>query len=153
MTRVRTRGTTLIEVLIVLVVFAVLATVVAPAGRKWRASREFESASARVLDTLSEAHERTLQSKQAKQYGVHVESNSLTLFEGTAYNAASPSNEVIDLGDDVVVTVDLDDDGADIVFVRLTGEVLVGGTLTLTHTSLENERIITIYESGVISEK
>lgn len=147
------RGMTIVEVLIVIVVFGILAAVISPSARTWRASRELESTTAYVLDVLTEARERTLQSKDAKQYGVEIESDAVVLFVGDTFSSSAGTNERTSFGSDIQLASSLSGGATAVVFSRLTGEASVGGTITVTHTTSGASRDIVIYETGVISEE
>lgn len=147
------RGVTLIELIIVIAVFSIIAMFIAPSGVAWRASRELERATATVLDIFAEARERTLQSKNALQYGVAIDDSDIVLFEGTAYTDGASSNEYHDLGENITA-VDMIEGGAtSVYFSRLMGEASATGTIEISHSITGASRRITIYATGLVDEQ
>ncbi|MDP3989534.1 MAG: prepilin-type N-terminal cleavage/methylation domain-containing protein [bacterium] len=146
------RGVTLIEIVIVVAVFGILSAIIAPSGGAWRAGRELESASAIVLDTLGEARERTLQSKNAKVYGVAIHNSDVVVFEGDTYSEGASSNMSYSLGGDILAVPTLTGGASAVVFGRLDGSVTATGTIELTHQISGVSRSITIYASGLVDE-
>lgn len=115
-------------------------------------SKALDTDALKVLTKLREARALTLASKNDAQWGVHLASSSITLFEGASYDAGDASNVNINLNPLVTLaTITLEGGGSDVVFDRLTGSTPQSGTTTLSLiASSTMTRTIVIYETGVV---
>lgn len=148
--RVYDLGFTLIEVLVVIAIMLILSMVTITGLGSFSYRSGPSSAARTVLGTIEEAHARTLGSHNDTVHGVHVESNSVTLFQGATYNASDVQNEVRPLpARTTISTISLAGGGADIIFTRLSGTTAQTGTLTIQSTADATVfRTITIYKTG-----
>ena len=137
------RGFTLIEILVSITVIVIVILVVVSGLSSFRKSAELNQAVDGVVSQLREARRRTIESKDASQWGVHRESSRTTLFKGAAYSAGAPDNEVFTLPSAVTAA-----GPADIVFKRISGDTDNAGTVTLTLGT--DIRTINIRSSGLI---
>ena len=137
------KGFTLIEIIVAIAVIAVIVLVIVSALASFRRSADLNHAVDGVTAQLREARRRTIESKDASQWGVHIESSRTTLFKGTTYSSGAADNEVFTLPNTVTAS-----GPADVVFKRISGDTDQSGTLTLTLGS--STKIITIRSSGLI---
>ncbi len=137
------RGFTLIEILISVAVVAIIVLIIVSGLSAFRRSADLNHAVDGVLAQLREAKRRTVESRDASRWGVHVESSRTTLFKGTTYSFGAADNEVFTLPSAVTAS-----GLADVVFKRISGETDNAGMLTLTLGS--NTKVITIRSSGLI---
>ncbi len=145
------RGYSLVELLVVM---AVLSLIAALSLRTYFALKEHEildSDAVRISAELAEARSLTLSGKDGNQWGVHLASTSVTLFEGASYSSGASGNIVTSLDPSLVISViSLSGGGNDAVFQRLTGNTTENGAVTLTLIASSTEsKTITIYGTGL----
>ena len=137
------KGFTVIEILISVAVIAIIVLIIVSGLASFRRSADLNHAADGVLAQLREARRRTVESRDASQWGVHTESSRTTLFKGTTYSPGAADNEVFTLPNTVTAS-----GPADVVFKRISGDTDNAGTLTLTLGS--STKVITIRSSGLI---
>lgn len=145
------RGVSLVEVLIVIGILAIIAALTFETYISVNANKALDFDAQRIIAELSQARSLTLGSKNGTEWGIHVASTSVTLFEGDAYIEGASGNMVSSLNPVVRISnISLYGGGADIVFKRLTGNTNVTGTILLSNVASSSvSRVITIYGSGV----
>ena len=140
------KGLTMLEILISIAVIAVVVIIIASALAAFRRSADLASAVDGVSAQLREARRRTIESKDASRWGVHVESSRTTLFKGATYLPGAADNEVSGLPSTVTIA-----GLTDIVFKRISGDTDNSGTLTITSTQdTSKTKTIIIRSSGLI---
>jgi type II secretory pathway pseudopilin PulG len=121
------RGYTLVEMLIILVVLMVLAGIVITGYNKFIDNKQLTEAVEGTTSLFQRARERTISSKDNIMYGVHVDNpggSQLTMFKGNNYSiiskrfSAVPDIYVVPSG----VAIDLVN-ATDIGFYKITGDV------------------------------
>jgi prepilin-type N-terminal cleavage/methylation domain-containing protein len=144
------RGFTLIELLTVIAIFGIVMSITLVAFVSYRHNQALELATHSILSALAEARSMTLSSINAKRYGIHIETNSITLFQGSEYSASDPSNVVNPLDSAAEISAFLSGGGSDVVFERLTGNANTSGTILITSVSDPSKSaMITLYSTGV----
>jgi prepilin-type N-terminal cleavage/methylation domain-containing protein len=147
----KSRGFTLVEIVMVLAILVFLAAGAASAFSSFTRERALTGAAESVLSLLRSAHGQTLAAKNDASYGVHFASSTVTLFRGATYVQGGAGNVAVSLDSRVIVSVvSLSDGGSDVHFTRLTGEAEEYGTITvaLVSTSTRTARI-TVSPSGL----
>lgn len=151
MRNVRQRGFTLIEVLISTVIIAIIVGFGSNIITNFRNQQLLDTITHSVATTLEEARQRTLASDGAKQYGVHLESDSYTLFEGDTYVSTDPNNIERSIDSRAALsTITLTGGGSDVVFERLTGRTNQSGTFIVDVDSGVLQNTVTINGTGII---
>ncbi len=147
----KSSGFSLIEIVIVIAIITIVTTLAFQSFGNGTAQESLNKGAATIVAELGRARSLTLSSKDALQYGVHIDQNSIVLFSGDTYFASEQTNASVTLDATVAVTAtSLTGGGSDIVFQRLTGITAQYGTITLTSTSdASKTRTITIYQSGL----
>jgi prepilin-type N-terminal cleavage/methylation domain-containing protein len=147
-----TRAFTLIEILIVVMLMAILTVVTIRGFHTLSINKPLESEVQHVVGELNRARSLTLASQNADQYGVHLESSRVTLFEGTSFVNGAASNTVATLSPTVTISsIALTGGGSDVVFQRLTGKTTQDGIIKLSAVSSSTvSKTITVYQSGVV---
>jgi prepilin-type N-terminal cleavage/methylation domain-containing protein len=143
-------GFTLIEVLVVIAIMLIL-TLISLQGLQTFAYRTGYIGAARtVLGALEEAQARTLASDNALAYGVHFETSSVTIFQGSTYVAGAATNDVRTLPNRTSIdNIALAGGVSSVVFARLTGTTPASGTVRVIVTADPTaSRTITIYKTG-----
>jgi type II secretory pathway pseudopilin PulG len=144
-------GFALIELLIVLVIFFLLAFLIVPNLNFFRKQSTLNFATEDIIGVLRLAQNKTLASEGASVFGVYFETDKYTLFKGGAFVAGAPDNEAHSLPSEVIISEINLDGGPATVFNRLTGITSNDGSLKieLTGDASQNKTII-IDSSGAI---
>lgn len=144
------KGFTLVEVLVVMAIMLIL-TLISVQGLQTFAYRTgYISAARTVFGALEEAQARTLASDGSLAYGVHFETDSVTIFQGSTYTAGTVTNDVRTLPARTSIdNIALVGGTNNIIFTRLTGTTSSSGTVRVIVTSNSSlSRTITIYKTG-----
>lgn len=146
-------GFTFVEVLITVAVITILGSIALVSFNASRNVRDLSTTEQNVLSVLRLAQSKTLAGENDSAWGVHLESNQITLFQGSTY-ASSPLKQTYALPDSVEVTgVLLNGGGSDVIFKRVTGETDQTGTFTLNViANPSHSRSITVNGSGNVYE-
>jgi len=139
------KGFSLIEVLIVIAVLAVIATVVLPQFSKVRENQVLKSGVEDILSSLDKARANTLSSLHSSSYGVHFEAGQIVIFKGTSYSSGDSNNETVS----IVSPASITSGNFDVYFNRLTGAPSNTGAITITTPNYS--KTITISATGVAS--
>ncbi len=146
------RGFSLIEILIVIAIVIFLSFFTVQTFHSLASTKGLDANTQRVLADLNKARSLTLASLNADTFGVHFESDRVTLFEGASFATAS-STDTVDILDPsvTIAAVTLAGGGSDVVFQRLTGDTNASGFVELSLSSSSSvKKIITIYQTGTV---
>ncbi len=146
------RGFTLLELLLVIVIVTVVAALGVFSFTKLNSSQALEKSADLVVSTLNEARALTLSSKGDTQYGVYIEPSQIVLFSGNSYSSSDPANRVNTLHSLVgIQNINLSGGGTSVIFERLTGGTNQAGTLEIfLRSSPGTYRTITITGTGIV---
>lgn len=146
------RGFSFMEIIIAVAVLVLIVGGVTASFSVFSKNRIIEATTSEILSELGEARSLTLASYDNTVYGVHIESNKITLFKGSTYSSVSSDNQVTTFSPRVSVSnIALFGGGNDITFQRLTGKTTQYGTLTVSLVSDPSKtKVITIQESGTV---
>ncbi len=126
------RGFTFIEILVVIAIMALLVGI-GSSMSKFNSEEVLRTQADIVLSTLNEARTLTISSAEASQYGVALQSDSITLFRGTSYNPASSENVITDLHGAVTISnIALTGGGTVIIFERFSGDATYPGSFRIS---------------------
>ncbi len=90
--------------------------------------------------------------KNPGTFGMHLSSNSYTIFEGAVYDSASTSNRAVELPDTIIIqNINLNGAGTDIIFNSPRGETSQNGSLEFYSVPLNETKTITISTLGYAS--
>lgn len=107
-----------------------------------------------LVSVLSKARSEAMNNVNHIQHGVHIDTDTYTLFEGTVYTAGVPANQDISKNSKTVVSnlgVTTFTTPYDIYFNQLSGDPSATGIITLTDISNStNTKTITIKTGGLI---
>jgi Tfp pilus assembly protein FimT len=146
------KGFSLTEMIIIVAVSVILLTIVVSAFSGFNNNQSLNSASGLVTSVLNEARALTLASYDNEAYGVHFESDKVTIFKGDTYSSSDPDNKVTTISSKISISdISLSGGGDDIIFQRLTGKTSQNGTITLSLISDPSKsKTITVEVSGII---
>jgi Tfp pilus assembly protein FimT len=147
------RGVTLIELLLTVGIFIILAIISVPTFRYFQRESDLNNSTQEIINTLRLAQDKTLASEGGSNYGVHFEIEKFVLFEGTSYNPLATNNETHNLPQSVeVYEINLAGEETEVVFDRLTGETDQFGRISLRLKSdLSKISTVGIKSSGQIT--
>ncbi|HJN62670.1 MAG TPA: prepilin-type N-terminal cleavage/methylation domain-containing protein [Candidatus Paceibacterota bacterium] len=148
----KSRGFTLIEIIIAFVILAVLATVIFGVFRTFDESQALSRDVSNVVSIVERARQLTLFSKDSSKYGVHFASDEVVLFKGGSYYSSNPDNIVTKLHSKIFIQdINLNGGVSDLVFERLSGETEQNGTITLqSKTDSSKTKTLTIEKTGLV---
>ena len=146
------KGFTLIEILIVIGLLGILFVFISAPLMSFYRKVVFQGTTENIMTMLDEARKSTLSSYNSSQYGVHFTPTTTTLFIGSSYSSADPTNDVYELNNSVEISgITLNEGGSEVVFERITGETDQYGSITITSLiSSTSVKTITIFESGLV---
>jgi prepilin-type N-terminal cleavage/methylation domain-containing protein len=146
-------GFTLIEILVAIGVVALLAVITVATFVNINQHVALQSGVHDIETALLNAKQRTLAARNDMVSGVHIESDRVVEFGGTAYNSGDPANIVYLFPAYVTASTTLAGGGNDVIFTRLSGSANTSGTITVTESRTGETRTIRIYASGLIERE
>lgn len=136
------RGFTLVEILIVISILAIIATILLTGFRNFARFQEFNQAASDVQFLLSQTRVAARSATLDSAHGIKIGSNTITTFVGDTYDAMDPDNETHTY--QMVTFTPLLAGGVDeIVFAKLsglpsaTGRIMIEGTVFAATTTVE----------------
>jgi len=150
--RIHKRGFTFIEILVVIAIILILAAVAVVTFKNLDTTSSHRVVTQEVYSTLTEAHNNSIASTDDSVYGVHFETDLITLFEGDTYNASDSTNKEFVFTGGVYATSSLITNSVDIVFKRLTGFPTATGALHIVRSDGSATSTITIHGTGLIEK-
>ncbi len=146
----REAGFTLAEIVVVVAIIAIMATVTMVGFQNFNRSAVLKTATQEVSVALTSARTSTLSSEADTVYGVHMSTTSVTKFVGSTYAAGASTNETYTFEGGVTATSSLIATNTDVVFARLTGEPSAVGTIYIVNSALDSTTTVTIHASGLV---
>lgn len=141
----KSKGFTLLEMLLSVVVIAILAGFSLPVFRTMLTKNDLDVATVTVVQTLRRAQTQSLAVDGDTTWGVKVQSGSITLFKGASYTTRDSNfDETFE-----IPTAITTGGVSEIVFSRLLGQAQTTGTITLA-TDNDNSSV-TINDKGMVS--
>lgn len=145
------KGFTLMELLMVIVIFTIIASVTFYFFGGFNKKEILEKDVASLTALIRNARLLSVTSKGALPFGIHLESDKAVLFEGSLYVAGGLNEKTVEFSREVYMSAHSINNGdSDIVFARLTGETLNYGTVKLSLKNNNASTTITILRTGVI---
>ena len=144
-------GFTLVEIIVIITILAILTFISINVLKNFRDHEALTKSASLIVETLRQAKNLTLNSKDSYEYGVHFNTNDMVLFRGSTYPIGSSTNITYDFNSSVVVSnTTLNGGGSDIIFKKLSGETNNNGTITLTSELSKTSQVITVYKTGLV---
>jgi prepilin-type N-terminal cleavage/methylation domain-containing protein len=126
------KGFSVLEILIVVGIIGVLVAIILFQFGDFRYGQVLKTETEKVITVLQDARNRTLASVDDSRYGVHVDTDQITLFKGASYSVGDPNNEIVPVDELLEIgEISLNGGGSDIVFQKLTGKTDDYGTFAL----------------------
>jgi len=134
------KGFTLIEILVVITIFIILGAISIAGIRYFQSQTNLNNDAEKIIATLRLAQNKTIASESESIYGVHFENNFFVLFKGDIYNPNSPDNNMYYLSPRTeIYAINLNGQGTNIIFNRVTGNTDQYGAIKLRLISLPNQ--------------
>ena len=152
-------GFTLIEVMLVISLWAILFAVSVASLSTLIPKANLDSYEATFLTALKSQQSRAQNSyaetsATGGEFGIFIESNRFTLFEGSSYNPAATNNVVEDV--EAPVTISSSFASNLIIFQHLSGAIEnfnpANNSITLSDTTTGQQTVIRLNQYGVITE-
>ena len=152
-TYIEKKGFTALELLMVVSIMTLLVAIIISPFAEFRNSKVLDTTSEETLALLSEARGNTLSAKDGYQYGVHFEAAQIVLYRGATYSSSDINNKTVVLDSALEVSsIALAGGGSDVLFEKLTGKTLKGGTVVIrVKSDTSKTRTITITGTGIAS--
>lgn len=140
----KNHGFTLVEVLITVALFAILAGFAAPAFLSYQLRNDVDIAAISMAQSVRRAQALSMGSEEDSRWGVAVAVGSLTIYQGDSYaTRAIEFDEVIELNPNVLVT-----GLGEITFDKLTG--LPTSTGLVTFTAQDRSVAVSVNDQGIV---
>ena len=146
------RGFTLIEILVVIGIFVVIAAMAVPVFGNWQNRAGLNSAEAEIRQLIRQARARSLAGLDGSAHGVYLSVDSgggAVLYEGNSYASRTRDYDlVIELPATIYLSTTLI--GNEINFSQGLGEPNTYGTMTIANSASGETASIFVNELGVI---
>lgn len=143
-------GFTVLELLIVISILAVLLTIVVSSFSSFRRSSVLNTEVQELVTVINRARLLSVSSKNDQQFGVHLESGKVVLFEGSTYSAGASTNETHTFNSMLTLSpVVVSGGGAEVLFEKVTGATAQNATTTLLVTGTTASTTVVIRPTGV----
>lgn len=147
----RQQGFTYIEILVVLAVLMIVATLSSVSFQHMQSKAAREAGANELFNALNDARTKTLAHEQSSVYGVHVSSTTITRFMGSTFIPGASGNKVYVFEHTMRATSTLfDASGTTTVFTRLTGVPSVSGTIYVYDENGTGTSTIVLHKSGLV---
>lgn len=147
------RGTTAIEILIVVFIIGILVSIVLPQFSKMKENQILKNTIEDIVSTLHTAQSQSLASIDSLEYGVHFQSDKIILFDGKIFIDGAANNKIVNITSPASISnITLDGVSSatgDIYFERVSGVPSKIGTIVVSISSVSKN--ITISATGAVS--
>ena len=153
----KNKGITILEIIIVISITILIASIVTLNLSDSKRARTLENATSEIISLINKSRNNTISSLNSSNYSIHFDSDKVVLFLGSTYDPNAITNEVMVLESSLEIPislgVSLNGGGSDIVFQKITGETNNYGTINIRlKTDINTYRTININQLGVVSE-
>ncbi|TSD03220.1 MAG: Uncharacterized protein Athens071416_281 [Parcubacteria group bacterium Athens0714_16] len=148
------KGFSLFEMLLSIAIIVAVLFVVISLFSNYNKKQVLDNSSEKISSLLKEARSLTISSKGDSSYGVHFEQGVAVLFKGTTYVSGDSNNKINQIDQKALISsINLNGNGNNVVFQRLTGKTDHYGTIKISLVSNPlNFKIVSIYQTGVVEK-
>lgn len=139
------RGFTLIEMLLSVAVIALLTGLSVPVYATFNARNDLDISEQSTVEALRRAQTYARSVEGDSQWGVSIQTDKAVLFKGASYatrNAAFDETTTYGAG--------VNSTASEVVFAKLSGAPSTTGSVTLTQTSTNDTRAVSINAKGMV---
>jgi type II secretory pathway pseudopilin PulG len=140
-------GFTLIELILSLSIIMVLTGLSIPVYAAYNNRSNLDISAQTVAETFRRAEAYSRAAKNDSGWGVHIESESITLFKGTAYASRDTAYDELTALSSSIASSGL----TDIYFTKITGVPTTSGTTTLAFINTNDTRAINVSTVGMVT--
>lgn len=146
-------GFTLIELLVTIGILVLVMGMIMPNFNFFQNQSALDATAQEIISALKLAKNKTLASENRTSFGVYFDNNKYTIFEGAAYDPASPANDSRIINPSLkIANINLGGGGNAVVFERLSGNTANYGTIKIEQASDSTKnKSIFIDPAGLIS--
>lgn len=142
---------TLVEVLIVTALFVIIFGMAALYSQASQVRSDLNTQTAIFVSYARLQQSEAAAGKNGSSFGIHLDADAYTLFEGDSYNVGNSGNDVITLPPTLEIqNILLNGGGSDILFVPPHGETDSWGTLDFYSSALDKTITITLLSLGTL---
>jgi prepilin-type N-terminal cleavage/methylation domain-containing protein len=148
------KGFTLLEMMIAIAIFMMIASLVLTAFSNFRARETLNASLEKVLAGFSRARLDSISSRGDSLYGVYILSNEVIYFKGASFPGLNDANNVIfTLPAPIeIANISLNGGGSTVVFQHITGKTTNYGTFSVrVRSDTSISKLITVNQSGAVS--
>jgi prepilin-type N-terminal cleavage/methylation domain-containing protein len=143
-------GFTALELLIVISILGLLLATIIPSFLSFRQKSILNTETQELLTTINRARLLSVSSKNDQQFGVHLESGKVVLFQGATYTSGASTNETHIFDTAVTLSsISISGGGSEVVFQKVTGATTQNATTTLLVAGTTASTTVLIRLSGI----
>ena len=143
---------TLIEIMIVVGLMAILFMMPILYTQASQVRFDFNTQVMTLVSYLRLAHSDAVSGRDNKKHGIHLASDSYTVFSGDTFNPSDGGNFIIELPPTIEIrNIALNGSGSDILFGGPNGETVTYGSFELYSEQISKSLTITISQIGTIN--
>ena len=150
MRAVSKKAFTLIELLIVVALFAIIAAFIVTAFKEYQQLQWYNLSVSEVRDSVNLARAQTMGGVNDTVYGIYVGTSTVELFSGPVPLVGSANNKIISFSPSVYATSSFSDGSWYVSFDRIYGTPTATGTISLIESDIGATTTFTILDSGLI---
>ena len=143
-------GMSFIETTIVIGILALIATLSMSSFINFAKSEALKSNTSAIVSGLREARSKTLASVGGSQFGVKVDNDRFTSFQGSTFSSSTPGNVTFMFSSYVRATSSI----GTFVFSKLTGNSSASGTIAVYIPSdLSIKKTVSVQTTGLVNSQ
>ncbi len=139
------KGFTLIEALIVVSIITILAVIGVASLSNSRNKNKLSDEQANVVYAFQKARDSAVSGVGNTNYGIHVEADKLTVFQGTAWSGSTVEQQI-----NLPSSITTDQTGTDFIFSRISGASSKSGVIILKQSGTGSTAKVTISADGQV---
>ncbi len=148
-------GFTITELVLVMAIALILMAIGSIAFIRPQQKANLDGVLNTLVSDIKSQQTRAMSGDSLSNFGLHLEANKYTLFEGSSYSLNDPNNFIVLVEDPISLTT-ITFANQDIIFQKGSGEVIFTGTqntFIVDNTSGSDEVKITINKYGAIQKE
>jgi len=146
------RGFSVLELLVVIGILVVLMASIVPSFLNFRRNSILNTETEELITVINRARLLSVSSKNDQQFGVHLESGKVVLFQGAAYSVGVSTNEEHLFNSALgLSSIVINGGGAEIVFEKVTGATHQNATTTLLATGTTASTTVLVFPTGIVT--